>query len=270
MSNVPQEPIYSHHPPVPGMAPAVLQYLHWLFGYHVLTIKQKVLTLSQKYHVFDEQGLPRFYVVRPPRIALNVIAGVAGLLANLIFLILAIRQFMYAGNFAYALGLLIVGGYLSGIIRVLLAPFRDISVFTDESEQFPVLMVTQDNKIGLYYWFTIYDSSGQPVARAKRNLVSGMWRKTWTAETLDGRRICRMREDSLFLALLRRYLGPILGFLRTNFDVELPDGRRIGEYNRKLTLTDQYFLDLRGDPYYLIDRRVTLAMAILLDTGEAR
>jgi hypothetical protein len=44
----------------------------------------------------------------------------------------------------------------------------------------------------------------------------------------------------------------------------------MGEYNRKLTLTDQYVLDLRADPQYLLDRRVVLAVAILLDSAERR
>jgi hypothetical protein len=87
---------------------------------------------------------------------------------------------------------------------------------------------------------------------------------------MQGEPICSVMEDSLWLALLRRYLGPLWGLLRTNFDIRLPNGTRVGEYNRKLTLTDQYVLNLTGDPYYLVDRRVALALAILLDTAEGR
>jgi hypothetical protein len=168
------------------------------------------------------------------------------------------------------LGLLIAGGWIAMFVRILLAPYRHIDVFTDESEQFRALSITQDNKIGFYRRYTIFDAAGNPVAQARRNTLKAMWRREWIAETIDGRPICRIREDSLTLALLRRYLGPLFGVLRTNFNFEFPDGTPIGEYNRKLTLTDQYLLDLRQDTYYLIDRRVALALAILLDSAEAR
>jgi len=48
------------------------------------------------------------------------------------------------------------------------------------------------------------------------------------------------------------------------------DGVVIGDFNRKLTLLDRYVLDLRQDPDRRLDRRVALALGIMLDTGERR
>lgn len=260
--------------PPPAAPPSVTaetwHYLQWLFSYNLLTVRQQVLTLSQKYDIRDELGQPRFFVVRPPRLALNMAVGSVALAVNLLILVLAFRILFNTHNTLLALGLIFAGNFVIGVIRVLLAPFRDINVYTDNSEQFLVLRLTQDNKLGWHYWFTIYDATHQPVARARRNALAGLVRRSWVAETLDGRPICRVREDSLVLALLRRYFGTMWGLLRTNFDVVLPDGRHVGEYNRKLTITDQYVLDLRADPDYLVDRRVALALAILLDSAEGR
>ncbi|MCC5875521.1 MAG: hypothetical protein JJU11_04810, partial [Candidatus Sumerlaeia bacterium] len=94
--------------------------------------------------------------------------------------------------------------------------------------------------------------------------------RRWKVYTPSDGMICLVEEDSLMLAVLRRWLGSFWGLLRTNFDFRLPDGHRVGEFNRKLAIIDSYFLDLRQDPWYLIDRRVCLAMAILLDTAEGR
>ena len=48
------------------------------------------------------------------------------------------------------------------------------------------------------------------------------------------------------------------------------DGERLGEFNRKLTLFDRYVLDLSADPTRSLDRRIALAMGVMLDTGDGR
>lgn len=266
MSTAPVE----QQPPPPSLPAETYDYLQWLFAFHGLTIRQKVLSIAQKYYVNDDQGQPRFFVVRPPKIGMYLVAGVAGLSIRILFLFLAFRLIFHQNEFFLALVVFIIGGWLSQIVSVLIRPYRDIRVYTDDTEQFQVLLITQDNKFGFFHWFTVFDPLGQPIARARRNLVVSIFRRQWLAITMDGRPIVKVREDSWVLAILRRYLGPLWGALRTNFDFVLPDGTRIGEYNRKLTLTDQYLLSLHQDVHYLVDRRVALAIAILLDTAEGR
>lgn len=256
--------------PAPSIPPDAWRYLQWLFSFHVLTIRQKVLAISQKYYVHDDQGTPRFYVVRPPKIGLSVVAGIAGLMISLFALYIAFRMIFGGGSVTAGIAVIFVGRFVASIVTVLLRPYRDIRIYTDDSEQFQVLFISQDNKFGFYQRYTVFDAMGQPVAIARRNFFLSTLRRTWWAQTLDGRPILKIHEDSLLLSVLRRYLGPLWGALRTNFDLLLPNGARIGEYNRKLTLTDQYVLDLSADQWYLVDRRVALAVAILLDTGEGR
>lgn len=247
-----------------------LEYLTWLFAYQGLAIRQKLLAISQKYYVNDDQGVPRFFVVRPPKLAMNFVAGIFAFLIWLMFLYFAFQMFVSSGQFIFPLVIVFTGKYLSRIVKTLLTPYRDIRVFTDDSQQYQVLFISQDNKFGFFHWFSIYDIQGDLVARAKRNLFFSLWRRRWAAVTGNESQLLVVREDSLPLAILRRYLGPMWGLLRTNFDFILPNGTRIGEYNRKLTLTDQYHLDLTQDPWFLVDRRVALALAILLDTAEGR
>jgi hypothetical protein len=71
--------------------------------------------------------------------------------------------------------------------------------------------------------------------------------------------------------MLRRLMGPMLGLLRTNFVLLQPNSEVVlGEFNRKLTLMDKYVLDLSADTNREVDRRLAVALAILLDTGERR
>jgi uncharacterized protein YxjI len=235
-----------------------------------LNIRQRVFTLAERYQVTDETGQPRFHVVRPPHLMLNFIATLASMAVVILSLVLAWRLFFGMGNILGAILVIIVGGNLSRFLRILIAPYRDITIYSDESETVAVLHVTQENKIALYRRYAIHDALGNLVAEAHRNTFASILRRRWKVLTPQGELLCRVQEDSLLLSLLRRWIGPFWGLLRTNFDFLLPDGHRVGEFNRKLTLIDSYFLDLRGDPWCLVDRRVCLAMAILLDTAESR
>jgi len=90
-------------------------------------------------------------------------------------------------------------------------------------------------------------------------------------EAPDGRPLAMAIEDSIVLSLLRRVLGTLFGVLRTNFLlVRGEDAEVFGEFNRKFTLLDRYVLDLSADPARIFDRRIALALGVMLDTGERR
>ena len=56
-----------------------------------------------------------------------------------------------------------------------------------------------------------------------------------------------------------------------NFVFRQGDSERIiGRFNRKFTLRDRYVLDVSEDPTALLDRRVAVALGVILDTGERR
>ena len=62
-----------------------------------------------------------------------------------------------------------------------------------------------------------------------------------------------------------------MSLLRTNF-VILAKKRKIESeaFNRKFTILDRYVLDMSNDPERVIDRRIAVAIGIMLDTGEKR
>mgnify|MGYP006273433707 CR=1 FL=1 len=79
------------------------------------------------------------------------------------------------------------------------------------------------------------------------------------------------KEDSIVLALLRRFIGVFFGILRTNFIIVSGRTERvIGEFNRQFTLLDRYVLDLSPDAERYLDRRIAVALGVMLDTGERR
>lgn len=254
-------------------ADAPPEYLAWYesrFFYDLLSVRQKLLTLAQRYEVEDEMGRPRFRVVRPPKVFLNILAGIVGGVITLVFAISGFMLLLNTQQVLAALVLFIVGNILGGVVATLLAPYRHTHVYADTEENNALLTISQDNKLAFTQRYSLYDPFGVLIATFERNNLYSLLRRRWRALTPDGQLICIVQEDNIWLAMARRYLGTLYGLLRTNFVFEYPNGTNAGEYNRKLTLTDQYLLDLRRDPMRLLDRRVTLALAILLDTGEAR
>ena len=43
---------------------------------------------------------------------------------------------------------------------------------------------------------------------------------------------------------------------------------QIGEFNRKATIFNHHVLDLKADPSRSLDRRIALALGVMLDSGE--
>jgi len=109
------------------------------------------------------------------------------------------------------------------------------------------------------------------LATFRKNYLHNFLRRKWQAMAPDGSLICVAKEDSIILSLLRRFLGPMFGLLRTNFIICASNTEDVmGEFNRKFTIADRYVLDLTADQDRYLDRRIALALGVMLDTGERR
>ena len=90
----------------------------------------------------------------------------------------------------------------------------------------------------------------------------------------------RARETSLLLCIVRRvidlipYVEILGGIVRTDFDIlsRAANGQeeKIGPFRRRFSIFDKYVLDFSEDPERKLDRRVAVAVGILLDTAEKR
>jgi hypothetical protein len=156
-----------------------------------------------------------------------------------------------------------------------LTPKRHIYFYADESKDEFLLQVQQDKKFQfIVATYTVVTPEGECLGRMKKNYLYNFLRKRWDVLDAEGNTTLIAREDSLLLSLLRRFLGPMLGFLRTNFILVVPGSDGVeatrGEFNRKFTVFDRYVLDLTRDRSRMIDRRLAVALGVLLDTGEHR
>ncbi len=250
-------------------------------------LRQKVLAISEKYDLCDEEGRPILFVVRPARFLRKLLAVFAAafvLIVGITVIFVAMgggdrRSGGSPGDLEGGRALLFIVGFVVVIAATVavgywLAPKRHVTVGRDSSMNDVVLRVEQLNKFHFpYARFAIRSADGAILARLTKNSFSDILRKKWRCTDAAGRPIFVAREDSAILSLLRRLLGPLFGALRTNFIFLEGDGtseRVIGEFNRKFTLFDRYVLDLTADPERRLDRRLAVAVGVMLDSGEKR
>ena len=246
-----------------------------VFNRDQFLLRQKHFSISEKYYVWDERGQPLLFVERPAHLLRNLGAFLAGVLGAIV---------VGGGIIAVAMAtpekvkpFVILAGVIAAIITLIsiavaLSAKRHVNFYSDETKRELVLQVFQDKKVAIIRaTYTIADSMGTVLAHLDKNYIYNLIRKRWYCSSPDGTLICIAKEDSVILSLLRRLIGPLFGILRTNFIFVAPDSEQVlGEFNRKFTILDRYALDLKNDPARLLDRRIALALGVMLDTGERR
>lgn len=203
--------------PAPAFAPA-LQDAASHFQHDKFLLNRKVLSLGNKYYLYDENQNPIFFIDRP------------------IFKMKA-----------------------------------HIGIYTDESKSTKVLTLFQDSAWAfINQSFTLKDGNDQPVVFFKRQGWASMVRRTWKIFDANNQVIAIAQEDSLFKALLRRFLKDSILALpfMTNYIVSRPDGTKLGEFNRRNLVLDNHVADFTADAERTLDRHIVVGMCILLDNVE--
>ena len=242
-------------------------------------MRQNAMALKEKYFVTDEEGNNLVFVERPAHFFRNFLALLLGI----------------GAAFATSTGLVWVGTYLTtnvnetagAIVTLLAIPMAVVALVVvgvglskkrhvtfyrgGDTTGERLMQAHQDKKFEFFTTtFTLRDANGRPLCRIRKNLFSNIFRKKWRMLSIAGKPLLIAKEDSIILSLLRRLLGPLFGLLRTNFVLTDAADKHVGEFQRKMTILDRYSLDMRADRNRHVDRRLALAMGVILDTGERR
>jgi len=190
------------------------------------------------------------------------------------------RQFIVGKFLGIELGVLalyVLLGSLFAFLTVILVYVRlelkrHVSFYRDETRRSKLLTVRQDKKLELITaTFTVLDSNEKLLGTFSKNYLYDILRKRWECRDRTGKLLFTAREDSIIKSILRRLFGPLFGLLRINFILCDPvNDAVLGVFNRSFTILDRYVLDMGDDPRKRIDRRLALAMGVMLDTGERR
>lgn len=242
-----------------------------IFSRDLFFINQKHFSFAEEYYILGENEEELLYAVRGKkflRLILGVIIGIA--VSSIIIGILMSLLTDDAGEI-----LLGASGFIIIILTILIAGViygkRNVYFYEDDKKYKSILKIEQEN---LFHFikgkYRVLDENDIVIAKLEKNYIYNLIRKRWYWKDVENKLVAVIKEESLLLALLRKITGSLFGILRSNFIFQTNQGEIFGEFNRKITFRDKYVLDLTSDCDRIYNRKVCIAMGILLDTGEKR
>ncbi len=237
-------------------------------------LRQKHLSLNEKYFVWDENGQKLLFVERPAHHLRRLLSILGAMVAFVVGLFPVVLVADLLPEPLRSVGLAVVAPLVAFSAAfaagVALSVKRHVFFYRDETKRELLLKVEQDRKFSVIRaTYTIKDPLDSVLGTLSKNYLYNVIRKRWNCASPFGDLVCVIKEDSLVLSIARRLLGPLFGLLRTNF-VFLNGAKELGRLNRQFTLLDRYVLDVSRDTEGVLDRRVALAIGVMLDTGERR
>ena len=145
---------------------------------------------------------------------------------------------------------------------------EDIRVFSDESKAQEVLMIKARQIIDFSAAYDVVDSTtGQKVGALRRKGLASMLRDEWEILDVNDSVIGSLFEDSMGLALLRRFLSNLVP---QNYDITMGTDRVADLKQNFNPFTYELNLDFSMDINHRLDRRLGIAAGILLAAIEGR
>ena len=143
---------------------------------------------------------------------------------------------------------------------------EDIRVFTDDSKSKELLSIRARQVIDFSAAYDVVDSAeGKKVGACRRKGWSSMLRDSWEVLDANDRPVAHLHEDSMGLALLRRFLSNLIP---QHFDL-LANQRPVASLRQHFN-PFVYKLDVEIFNDCPVDRRLVLAAAVLLAAVEGR
>ena len=146
---------------------------------------------------------------------------------------------------------------------------EDIRVYSDEYKTIEVLSIKARQIIDFSAAYDVVDAEyNQKIGTLRRKGWSSMLRDEWQVLDANDNQIGVLFEDSMRLALLRRFL--LGSWLPQNYDITLGD-MRVADLRQNFNLFRyELNLDFTMDPSQKMDRRLGIAAGILLAAVEGR
>ena len=167
------------------------------------------------------------------------------------------------------------GGPIAYVRQKRMAIKEDIRFFADEEETEEVFRIKARRMLEIGGNYDVTTPDGQRIGVLQKVFGRSLFRSTWRILDPQENVLATGQERSLFLAIARRlidYVPYVGGYIPIpyNFELNDPEGKRIGGMDRKFQIRDKYLLDLSDDHERRIDRRLAVALAVGLDTLQNR
>ncbi len=146
-----------------------------------------------------------------------------------------------------------------------LAIREDLRFFADESESEELFRVKARQVVDVGGRYDVTTAAGERIGVLQRRFAQTLLRTTWAILYADEGALAEVTESSMARAVLRRVVDVPLLY---HFSIVV-DGRQVGEVRRVFTLRDRYVMTLGGDIDRRIDRRLAVALLVVLDALQA-
>lgn len=109
---------------------------------------------------------------------------------------------------------------------------EELVVYGDEAKTRPMLRINARNILDVSATYDVTDANtGERVGALRRQGLKSMLRDEWTVLGPDEQPIATLQEDSMLMALLRRFL--LKNWLPQTFGITATDGSRVGELRQR-------------------------------------
>jgi uncharacterized protein YxjI len=145
---------------------------------------------------------------------------------------------------------------------------EDIRVYADEAKTRELLTIKARKILDLAATYDVTDATtGQKVGALKRKGLKSMLRDEWSVLDAGDREFAIIQEDSMLMALIRRYFIKIIP---QSFSV-MVGGTDLIDFKQNFNpFLLKLSLDFSRDPNFTFDRRLGIAAAILITAIEGR
>ncbi len=141
---------------------------------------------------------------------------------------------------------------------------EQVTLYSDDTKQVPVLGFKARQVIDLGATYDVTDAAGTPIGLFRKDFAKSLLRSTWIVEQ-PGLGAATGQERSQWVAILRRFVDS-LSWLPYHFDFAI-EGHPGFSVVKKWGIRDRYVVEVH-DPR--LDRRLVIAMAVALDALQSR
>jgi hypothetical protein len=144
---------------------------------------------------------------------------------------------------------------------------EDIALYTDESMERELLRIKARKMIDLSATYDVYDSeTGESLGALRRKGLKSIFKDEWVILDTGDNEIGFIKEDSVFMALLRR----VITLIPQKYNVEIGD-MVIPAFRQNFNpFVTKIIADFSEDRKGVLDRRIGVAAAILLCAIEGK
>ncbi|MBK6792559.1 MAG: hypothetical protein IPG80_08445 [Anaerolineales bacterium] len=145
---------------------------------------------------------------------------------------------------------------------------EDIRVYADETKTQEVLAIKARQIVDFSAAYDVVDSAtGQKIGAMRRKGLASILRDEWEVLDVNDAVLGKLFEDSMGLALLRRFLTNLVP---QNYDMFFGE-TRVADYKQNFNpFTYELNIDFNMDTARQLDRRLGIAAGILLAAVEGR